>query len=215
MKIFRVMLGLLMLSAVAYAIYYINTNGTEEILYEDVIVTVRDLELGEKIDTATMLTTEPMDPASVIPGRLKDMKSLEGLEVKQFIPEGGQLRAEFFDNNKTILGKTEDGDDLTIFKIPEEYIYMNSFPQSLRRQDKIQIYPIALDNVTQEDVPILVTTVEYVKDSSSREVVDSNQDLRYNGSAVITSIEIQASIKQINLLENYYKNHYKFVIVYR
>jgi hypothetical protein len=148
--------------------------------------------------------------------------SLNGKITDQFISTNGQIVAQSFSDNSLLLKENQ-----FVFKLPPSWVY--SIPSSIRRGDKISIYEIdgkieslltsnenpLLALTKGQTNPIFETTVVYVKDSTNREVVDTNGDKRLDGTSQVSAIEIVCTREDTQVLENSILNGKKLIVVYK
>lgn len=210
-RIFIKLLGVVLIMSVFGAIYYMMEYQVEPFVYEEVVVANRDIEPGETLNEE-MFEYIQVSPISVWVEGINDPSTINGLVATQFIPKKSQFHTEFFDQDIQLLGYSDKGEKILLYSVPKEWIY--SFPSSMRKGDTINFYPINILGPTEEKGTVASAEVAYVKDSSNREVVDTNSDNRYNGSSTIDHIEILATQTLIKELQTQYEKGYEFMITW-
>ena len=211
---------ILLILALGFFIFW-ELKGRAEFLKSNVVVLNNDVIKGTEI-TADMLEYIKIDSQNIIENSITRYNDIIGLEAKHFIPAGSQLVPNYFDVSSLVLK-----DDEKIMSLPNGWIH--SYPETLRRKDKVYIYAvepsnnesndnsIKIDNSTkkteQERIYIFTTTVAYVKDNSNKEV-NSLDDDRLVGSSTISNIEIVITEEQFEMLKTYTKDGYTFVLMY-
>lgn len=202
-KKYRKIIGVfLLLITVAFFIFW-EVTGRKELLYTDVATLNTDVKTGQLI-TGDMIDMVKRETDTLITGAIVNPYLIVGKEAVQFIPKNSMLREEFFDNAEIVLNENE-----YVFKFPEDWVA--SYPDTLRRKDKIFFYPIQNGRIVKE--PIAETYIAYVKDGSNREVENINND-RLVGTSSIKTIEIIANDKLLEVLTQYINQGYKFTILY-
>ncbi len=193
--------------------------GRSELLYESVVVLKEDVQKGTLI-TDDMLNIIKIDVNNHIKNSINKKSEIIGFEAKHYIPAKTQLVGEFFDSPEFVLD-----DDEKIMKLPNEWIH--SYPETLRRKDKVYLYAIksntdnpenqilkAKENKSEEKLYVFNTTVAYVKDNTNREVESLDID-RLVGSSTISVIEVVITDKELEMLKEYSSNGYTFVLLYK
>ena len=200
-------------------------------LNERVVVLKEDVHKGTLI-TADMLNVIKIDVSNHIENSIYDSDVIVGLEAKHYIPAKTQLVKEFFDSPELVLD-----DDEKIMKLPNEWIH--SYPETLRRKDKVYLYAIkentesieiienteSTENMEKETVKsnndgseeklyIFNTTVAYVKDNTNREVESLDLD-RLVGSSTVSVIEVVIRDEEFEMLKEYAGNGYTFALLYK
>lgn len=204
-------LGILLLALTCAGIFYWEFYGREQLTYSTVLVAAEKIEKNEIITKEKVKFVKREEKTLVI-GCLKENDSFEilGLEAKHDIPEGTQIVQEYFEAPELVINEEE-----FIFKIPSDWLI--SYPTTLRRKDKIYIYPVLESDINGEGRKTITedpieSIVAYVKDATNKEVL-GDQD-RINSTAGISSIEIISTLEMVDKLKNYTNNEYSFVILY-
>lgn len=192
------------------------------------LVAQKDIQKGTVIEDAEMyFKPEKISLSSSVLGALKpeQIDLINGRTVEGFIPANGQVTPKSFSENSLILKENQ-----FVFKLPPTWVY--SIPSSIRRGDKISIYEIdsKIESKlsTGEDIntvltkgkleSILNTTVEYVKDSTNREVADTNDNngsKRLDGTSQVSAIEIICTREETQVLEKSILSGKRLIVVYR
>ena len=113
-------------------------------------------------------------------------------------------------------------------KLPNEWVH--SYPETLRRKDKVYLYAIKKDtenpenpenqtattnsDKSEEKLYIFNTTVAYVKDNTNKEVESIDID-RLVGSSTISVVEVIITDKDFEKLKEYAGNGYTFALLYK
>ena len=215
---------------IALAATYIWMNfGRPELESITLLVASKDIPKGIEIVSARELFTPlKIMKTDAIKGAIspEQLENLEGRITGQFIPQNSQISVQAFSNQSLDLK-----DNQFVFKLPPSWVY--TMPSTIRRGDKVSIYEIdaKIDNqqgaaagdfqqTTSEAIkmgavaPILSTSVVYVKDSTNREVVDTNGNQRLDGSSQVYAIEIICTREDTMVLENSIIKGSKFIVVY-
>ncbi|QSX05467.1 hypothetical protein JYG23_12390 [Sedimentibacter sp. zth1] len=204
---------LLLLLAIAFFIFW-EFIGRKTVMCQNIIILSQDVDKGTLI-TEELLTTKKIETESCITDVVVSKSVIVGLEAKHYIPKHTQLVKQYFEESALVLTKDEK-----IMKIPKDWIY--TFPETLRRKDKIYIYAVKKDETTtkvtnykdNKEQYIFSTTVAYVKDSSNREVESLDED-RLTGTSVISDIEIVITEKQFKMLEDLTSKGFTLAIMYK
>ena len=223
--------GLIVFISMAFIMFYWETVGRENYLYQSVLVFKEDINAGTLITDEKLLTFKRVEFDNLIDNAINDKALIVGKATTHFIPRGSQIHPSFLEEKELILKPGQ-----YIFKIPNEWIY--SMPDSLRRKDHITLYEIGItgsfigsDTTTSNDLEtfpngqassvksfagnILFDTVTvYVKDSNNREVVTTSKYDRFDGSSKINSVEVIGTIEQIKKLTDSADKGNKFLIMY-
>lgn len=218
-------LGIVIMFAALVATYFWLTHGQVQLESVTLLVARKDIPKGTVIDNATnYFEPERINLSSAVTGAIKpeNIDELNGRIAEQFIPANGQIVTQAFSGNSVVLKDNE-----FVFKLPPSWVY--SIPSSIRRGDKISIYEIdgkidnKLDNPEEQAIQltkgktesIFNTTVVFVKDSTNREVTDTNGNERLDGTSQVSAIEIICTRKDTQILENSVLNGKKLIVVYR
>ena len=241
-RITAVIAIILMLTTLGGFFYWVK-YGQEQFVYKRVITTNAEITKGTVI-TKDMLKVSKFDEGNIINGSLVDASSIIGMASKQYIPRNSQITLDFFDNPDIVVDENQyvfQIPDEWIYAFPsslrrkdEIYFYaielnnisgMNQTIQPDNSNDteatvsEPHILSTEQSNKLSEklnnDESFIKASVAYVKDSANREVVDSGSNERYDGSSQISNIEIIATLDQVNTLERYIDNGYKFIILYK
>lgn len=220
-------IGILLILAVGFGVFYWETIGRETLTYTDVIVLNQEVKKNVII-TEDLLGFIKIPTETVIENAVTDPEMILGKEVKQYIPRGTQLSPQYFGESELVLKEDE-----MIFKIPVDWI--KSFPNTIRRGDRVLIYGLQqIEEITQssfttenalEDFyekkeqiqtsdPFCELIVAYVKDSANREVIDATTD-RQDATANVSGIEVIITQEKLTLLKNRIAEGYFLLITYR
>lgn len=207
------------------ATYFWLTHGQVQLESVTLLVARKDIPRGTVIDNANnYFKPERINLSYAVTGAIKpeNINQLNGRIAEQFIPANGQIVAQTFSGNSVVLKENE-----FVFKLPPTWVY--SIPSSIRRGDKISIYEIdgkiddKLNNSEDPEVKltngktesIFNTTVVFVKDSTNREVTDTNGKERLDGSSQVSAIEIICTRSDTQILESSVLSGKKLIVVYR
>lgn len=206
------------------ATYFWLTHGQVQLESVTLLVARQDIPKGTVIDNANnYFKPERINLSSAVTGAIKpeNINQLNGRIAEQFIPANGQIVTQTFSGNSVVLKENE-----FVFKLPPTWVY--SIPSSIRRGDKISIYEIdgnidKLDNSEDQDIKLVKgktesifnTTVVFVKDSTNREVTDTNGKERLDGSSQVSAIEIICTRSDTQILESSVLSGKKLIVVYR
>lgn len=196
-----------------------------------VIVAVKNLEKNQVIKPEDV-KTERIKLEHAVDKPIQDIREVVGKETAQYIPKGHQFVERMVDKYNL-----EPNADQYIYSIPREWIY--SSPGSLRRRDRVCIYPIpytALASaggnavsdssqptkttnpiITEIATPILKDiVVAFAKDSSNHEIKPvANSDKRIDATGSINNLELVMTETQYASLEKKFLEGYKFNFAYR
>jgi len=225
-------LGLILCVSAVIGIYYWETYGRIEYTKKDVIV------LKESVQALTVinedhLTIEKRDRGDLVSDAVTNKNELVGKVAKHFIPAKSQLVDVYFEEEGLI---PRDGE--YIFQLPKGWIA--SMPSTLRRSDDAYLYPIRSSgginqaeskdgltkNVINEDYvevgsnqlnnsPIKCLKIAFVKNQSNQEVTTVSEFGRLDANSTIATIEVIATLKDINQLNALRKAGYSFIVMYR
>ncbi|HEX2925672.1 MAG TPA: hypothetical protein VHP38_05370 [Ruminiclostridium sp.] len=222
---FKGIIGIAIMFIALAATYLWVTYGQTEVQAVSLLVAQKDIPKGTVINNASSyFKPTKISLGSKVSGAIKpdQINLLNGRIAEQYIPANGQITQHTFSDNSLILKENE-----FVFKLPPSWVY--SIPSSIRRGDKISIYEIdsRIDNKlsTNEDIAALLTkgrpesifdtTVVYVKDSTNREVTDTNGNERLDGTSQVSAIEIICTRHDTQVLENSILSGKKLIVVYR
>lgn len=217
-------IGILIMLSALVATYLWVTYGQNKIESVTLLVAQKDIPSGTVIENgAEYFKPQKISLNSAVAGAVKpdQIAQLNGRTTGQFIPANGQIVAQSFSDNSVVLNKNQ-----FVFKLPPTWVY--SIPSSIRRGDKIKIYEIdsKIDNslstnenpevkpVKGKTDSILNTTVVYVKDSTNREVSDTNDKQRLDGTSQVSAIEIICTREETQVLESSVLSGKKLIVVY-
>lgn len=204
-------------------IYFWETKGREQFLYSEVVVLNQSVEANTLI-TSDMLDLIKINPNNFIDGAVVEKEKVIGKSSTHYIPKNSQLASEYFIDENVEAVK----EDQYIFTIPADWIV--TFPNSLRRGDKIYFYPVKIVGEKREESKsfnnlgsikitkesnLINSEVAYLKDSGNREVVSTAGEERYDASANIASIETITNYKDVSYLQGLAENNWKFIILYK
>lgn len=218
-------LGIIIMFVALAATYIWVTQGQTAIESVTLLVAQKDIPKGTVIEDAEMyFKPKKISLNSAVQEALKpdQIDIINGRIAEGFIPANGQITQKSFSENSLILKENQ-----FIFKLPPTWVY--SIPSSIRRGDKISIYEIDSKIESKlsagEDIntvlvkgkleSILDTTVEYVKDSTNREVTDTNGNKRLDGTSQVSAIEIICTRDETQVLESSVLEGKKLIVVYR
>lgn len=218
-------IGIAIMFVALVVTYLWITYGQVRLESTNLLVAQKDIPRGTLIDDVSKyFKPERISLSSAVQGAIKpeNANELNGRIAEQFIPANGQIVVQTFSNNSVVLNE-----DQFIFKLPPTWVY--TIPSSIRRGDLISIYEIdgKIESrlSTGEEVmtvltegrkeAIFETTVVYVKDSTNREVMDTNGNERLDGSSQVSAIEIICTREDTQVLEKSILNGKKLVVVYR
>jgi len=208
-------IGIVLIVAVGFGVFYWEAYGREALIYEEVIVLTKDVQKNTEI-TEDIIQYVKRDQSAVIEGSLKDPYKVIGKEAKHFIPKNTQIVSNYFDAPNLVLSEEE-----FIFRIPNDWL--KAFPPSIRRKDVAYFYPVDQSRKAPEDFDfskkdedaITSAIIAYVKDSANREVTSTSLEDRLDASSNISSVEIIGTLEKIEKLKKYYEDGYQFIIMYQ
>lgn len=222
-------LGIVIMAIAAAGGILFVLYGQPALDFEKVMVAAVDIPKGT-IASPDMFTEVKFDRNLVLSGKITpdNVSGIYGLAATQFIPAKAQVVPAFFQSKNYVVGV-----DQAVMKIPTTWVY--AVPSSIRRGDTALFYEIDADMdqyITQsnlsntvdnsslirlmlgESTPVLSLSVAYVKDSANREVVDTGDGVRMDGSSQVSSIEVIINNDQKRILENSIQNGMKFLVLY-
>lgn len=207
---------ILVLSSITMIVLW-ETYLDDRINTVKVVVAARNLEKNHVI-VREDIKIEKIKVGQAVDRPIQQMEVLIGKETSQFVAKGNQFVEQMIDKYGL-----EPNDDQLIFSIPREWIY--SSPGSLRRKDKVYIYPIPdsdnrmiiLGATGSEAKPILKgIVVAFAKDSVNHEVKPTaNSDKRIDATGAINNLELVMTPQQYAILEDKFLAGYKFNFAYR
>lgn len=195
----RRIMGTVLIIAALSALGIWEFWGRTRLTYEPVLVFAQDAGRGTAVTEDLLVVKRVEDPTEEAL-RPQDLRGIIGLETIQFIPAGGELRKEFFQD--PALGVGGDTGKF-ILSIPNQWLL--SYPQTLRRGDTVYFY---------SDGRLLTSAVvAYARDSSNQEVV-SRDDERLGASATVSLIEVVVDERTALLLGKKADAGCRFVLLY-
>ncbi len=208
-------LGILFILSAVAIIFYWENYGREELLYKNVMIAKENIYKNETLTEENVMVAKVEDTFITEEVALENAQII-GKESKQFIPQNAIVDMRYVGEPELLIHVNE-----YIMQLPNDWIEV--YPDSLRRGDHIFLYPVFnfTDEYTTEacinTVPVTKLVVAYVKDSGNREVIDVDQKKleRYDGTSTIDSIEVIISFADTEKLLEFYKNGYKFIILYQ
>ena len=209
-------LAVLLIAATFACGYYWENYGRQQFTYTDIIVFKEPVAANTEVKR-NMLGIMKVENTTLIEDAVTNPESIIGKETANYIPCRLPLTKKFFTEAGLSTGSGKYN-----FKIPEQWIY--SFPQTLRRGDKIYIYAIPSEEkydtyaeggqaLAAQDRPLFQTKVAYVKDSANREVLNVANN-RYDGTSTAAQIEIIITEELYNVLCKAHEAGYSFNILY-
>lgn len=132
--------------------------GREQLLYGQVIVLKDDIQRGTAIDVKTMITYVRAETDKVIDNAIVDPSKLDGLLAAHYIPKNTQLHPSYFVSPNLITNEKQK-----VVKIPNEWLL--SVPNTLRRMDIIEFYPIRAVSEGNKQLP--TTSIQTIPQTST------------------------------------------------
>ena len=130
----------------------------------------------------------------------EDLEQILSLETVQFVPAGTELHKEYFQDREFSVG----GDSgRYILSIPNSWL--QSYPQTLRRGDKVFFYC--------DGELVTSAVVAYARDSSNQEVVSIDEE-RLNASSTVSLVEVVVEEEQALRLGEIADKGKQFVLLY-
>lgn len=230
-------LGIVIVVSMLMLIWYWESYGRVKFLYTKITVLTQDVPQGTKI-TDSMTTTAPYESTSLMKNPVINKDVIVGTIAKHFIPAHTPLSPLYFDSPNIVLGKdsfvmevpstwivsipdTIRRKDTAIFcevKADQQKIINSQIQNQQNNSSNSNITTYTQDQLDaikkQVGSPIVSTTVAFVKDSSNKEVIDTNNNDRMNGSGKIASIEVILTQQQFQVLKASSDAGNKFVIMY-
>ena len=195
----RKVTGIIMILLSIGALGFWEIWGRENLSYRNILV------FKEPHEAYTVITDEMLQevkvenasPKALTPG---DKNRILGMETRQYVPEGQELRIEYFRDPVLRTGRTRDS---YILKVPDVWIV--SCPESIRRGDKAFFY-------LGEEL-LCETRVIHVKDSYGQEITYSGLD-RYYPTGRMSFIEVLVSAENMRKLSGLAEKGNRFTIIY-
>ncbi len=214
-EVIKGIIGLVLCLASVLGIYYWESYGRTEFTKTEIVV------LKESVKPLALITEEDLifvkrEVTTLIEDPIQEMTDILGKVSKHYIPGNSQLSSDFFEESGLMPA---DGE--YIFQLPKDWIA--SVPSTLRRSDDAYIYPVKSSHGPSEtgkehvldEAAIKCLKIAFVKNQANKEVQSVGNSDRLDGTSTISSIEMIASLEDITLLNNYRKEGYKFMIMYR
>ena len=174
----RRIIGLAMITVTLAAIGIWEFWGRENISYRQVIVLREDTKAHTVISEDDIQTKKLESPSGEALTEA-DAEKLIGMETSQYVAADTELRREYFQTSQFAVGQDSGK---ALMSLPSDWLL--SFPQTLRRGDKVNIY-----NGT---VKLMEAVTAHVKDSGGQEVL-SQDSQRMEASSALSHIEIIGS----------------------
>ena len=193
----RRIIGLAMITVTLAAIGIWEFWGRENISYRQVIVLREDTKAHTVIsedDIQTKKLESPSGEALTEAGA----ENLIGMETSQYVAADTELRREYFQTSQFAVGQDSGK---ALMSLPSDWLL--SFPQTLRRGDKVNIY-----NGT---VKLMEAVTAHVKDSGGQEVL-SQDSQRMEASSALSHIEIIGSEEDLVELSKLASEGAKFTL---
>ncbi len=225
-KYLHVLISVLLIIGAAGMIFFWEMYLDDKINTVDVVVAAKNLAKDQVIKEGDV-KIDKVKLNQVVENPIKDIRSVIGKETSQYIARGHQFVNEMID-----LCGIEPNDDQLIYSIPKEWIY--SSPGSLRRKDRVCIYPIPDEkrfngsssagafqfnnqNPGGTSEPILNDiAVAFAKDSANQEVKPvTNSEKRIDATGSINHLELVMTQHQYSLLEQKYLAGFNFNFAYK
>lgn len=193
----RRIIGLAMITVTLAAIGIWEFWGRENISYRQVIVLREDTKAHTVIsedDIQTKKLESPSGEALTEAGA----ENLIGMETSQYVAADTELRREYFQTSQFAVGQDSGK---ALMSLSSDWLL--SFPQTLRRGDKVSIY-----NGT---VKLMEAVTAHVKDSGGQEVL-SQDSQRMEASSALSHIEIIGSEEDLVELSKLASEGAKFTL---
>jgi len=210
--ILKGLIGLLLCLTAIAGIYYWETYGRVEFTNKEIVVLKESIK-AQTLITESDLVTVKREISTLIEDPIINSHDIVGKVSKHYIPSNLQLSDAYFEEDELF---PSDGE--YIFQIPSEWIA--SCPSTLRRSDDAYIYPViegssAEESEITEEEPIKCLKIAFVKNQSNQEVKSVGDSDRLDGTSTISTIEMIATIEDVQLLNQLRAKGYKFLIMYR
>ena len=187
----RRIIGLAMITVTLAAIGIWEFWGRENISYRQVIVLREDTK-------AHTVQTKKLESPSGEALTEADAENLIGMETSQYVAADTELRREYFQTSQFAVGQDSGK---ALMSLSSDWLL--SFPQTLRRGDKVSIY-----NGT---VKLMEAVTAHVKDSGGQEVL-SQDSQRMEASSALSHIEIIGSEEDLVELSKLASEGAKFTL---
>lgn len=193
----RRIIGLAMITVTLAAIGIWEFWGRENISYRQVIVLREDTKAHTVISEDDIQTKKLESPSGEALTEA-DAENLIGMETSQYAAADTELRREYFQTSQFAVGQDSGK---ALMSLPSDWLL--SFPQTLRRGDKVNIY-----NGT---VKLMEAVTAHVKDSGGQEVL-SQDSQRMEASSALSHIEIIGSEEDLVELSKLASEGAKFTL---
>ena len=193
----RRIIGLAMITVTLAAIGIWEFWGRENISYRQVIVLREDTKAHTVISEDDIQTKKLESPSGEALTEA-DAEKLIGMETSQYVAADTELRREYFQTSQFAVGQDSGK---ALMSLPSDWLL--SFPQTLRRGDKVNIY-----NGT---VKLMEAVTPHVKDSGGQEVL-SQDSQRMEASSALSHIEIIGSEEDLVELSKLASEGAKFTL---
>ena len=193
----RRIIGLAMITVTLAAIGIWEFWGRENISYRQVIVLREDTKAHTVISEDDIQTKKLESPSGEALTEA-DAEKLIGMETSQYVAADTELRREYFQTSQFAVGQDSGK---ALMSLPSDWLL--SFPQTLRRGDKVNIY-----NGT---VKLMEAVTAHVKDSGGQEVL-SQDSQRMEASSALSHIEIIGSEEDLVELSKLASEGAKFTL---
>ena len=193
----RRIIGLAMITVTLAAIGIWEFWGRENISYRQVIVLREDTKAHTVISEDDIQTKKLESPSGEALTEA-DAEKLIGMETSQYVAADTELRREYFQTSQFAVGQDSGK---ALMSLPSDWLL--SFPQTLRRGDKVNIY-----NGT---VKLREAVTAHVKDSGGQEVL-SQDSQRMEASSALSHIEIIGSEEDLVELSKLASEGAKFTL---
>ena len=193
----RRIIGLAMITVTLAAIGIWEFGGRENISYRQVIVLREDTKAHTVISEDDIQTKKLESPSGEALTEA-DAENLIGMETSQYVAADTELRREYFQTSQFAVGQDSGK---ALMSLPSDWLL--SFPQTLRRGDKVNIY-----NGT---VKLMEAVTAHVKDSGGQEVL-SQDSQRMEASSALSHIEIIGSEEDLVELSKLASEGAKFTL---
>ena len=193
----RRIIGLAMITVTLAAIGIWEFWGRENISYRQVIVLREDTKAHTVISEDDIQTKKLESPSGEALTEA-DAENLIGMETSQYVAADSELRREYFQTSQFAVGQDSGK---ALMSLSSDWLL--SFPQTLRRGDKVSIY-----NGT---VKLMEAVTAHVKDSGGQEVL-SQDSQRMEASSALSHIEIIGSEEDLVELSKLASEGAKFTL---
>ena len=193
----RRIIGLAMITVTLAAIGIWEFWGRENISYRQVIVLREDTKAHTVISEDDIQTKKLESPSGEALTEA-DAEKLIGMETSQYVAADTELRREYFQTSQFAVGQDSGK---ALMSLPSDWLL--SFPQTLRRGDKVNIY-----NGT---VKLMEAVTAHVKDSGGQEVL-SQDSQRMEASSALSHIDIIGSEEDLVELSKLASEGAKFTL---